>query len=150
MKWSITCFSDIRHMKKNQLPLSTVIYPPKFFSKTSRKPDAHFDKNDVLLGLTLQWLVPRFQEDCPCESKRPDACSFMKKYEEQLSEIDFKEFKKNVENVIHNINIEIKYDIDEAVLIVYEKASNPCSERHALKRWFHANGIELEDFEVKK
>lgn len=45
---------------------------------------------------------------------------------------------------------ELGYEIKEIVIIVYEKESNKCSERTAIKKWFSNNGYELKEFKYDK
>ena len=47
------------------------------------------------------------------------------------------------------IAIEIGENLDEEVefaFLVYETPQNPCSERTIIQKWFHENGIEIEEW----
>lgn len=143
MKWSITYFSNIRYMNAHQLPLSTAVFPPKFFKQT------HINKNDVVLGITCTELVPKQQCECPCNSKDYNSCDFLKTYYHQLSHIDFTKFIDNVELFVSKLENITFVDIDEIVLLVYERPDNLCSERTVLKKWFKDNGIILNEMEAK-
>jgi len=137
-------------MKPNQLPLSTTMWPPKFFSKTSKTSMAHLDNEGIILGLTIQELVPKLQCECPCKKKDYQHCNFLKKYYEQLSKIDFERFIKSWEEFCNKASTLIGHQIDEIILIVYEKPDTFCSERTILKKWFAEHNVELKEMEVKK
>ena len=150
MKWSITYYYNVRFMKQNQLPLSTAMWPPKFFSENSKKNEAHLNDKSVILGLTIHQFVPQLQEECPCDIKDYLHCSFLEKYYEQLSKLDFNEVIANYESIADKLSDIISAKIDEIVLLVYEKPDNMCSERTALKKWFKEHCIELKEMEVKR
>ena len=146
MKWSVTYFYNVRFMKSNQLPLSTAMYPPKWWQII------HVDKNIVLNGLTIKKLVPKQQCECPCNKKDYEHCHFLNAYYEQLKQIEFSLFIDDIEQLTKRLHSYIKNlpKIDEIVLLVYEKPNNPCSERIVLQKWFKENGIELKEMEVSK
>ena len=148
MKWSITYFYNLTFMKPNQLPLSTAMWPPKFFSKTSRKSIAHLDDKGVVLGLTIHELVPQQQCECPCEKKDWQHCDFLRQYYQQLSRLDFKNVIASWENLAKKLSELTMNKIDEIILLVYEKPDNPCSERTILKKWFAEHDIRLNEMEV--
>ena len=150
MKWSITYFYNIRYMKPSQLPLSTAMFPPKFFAQTNKKNVAHLDKKGVILGLTIHEFVPQKQCECPCEEKDYNNCCFLKEYYNQLSRLDSDEVMLGWNDFIEKLSNLTSIFIDEAVLLVYEKPDNPCSERTVLKKWFSEHGIELQEMEVRK
>ena len=150
MKWSITYFYNVRYMKPSQLPLSTAMFPPKFFAQTSKKNVAHLDKKGVILGLTTHEFVPQKQCECPCEKKDYNSCCFLKEYYTQLSKLDFDEVILSWNDFVEKLSNLTSISIDEVVLLVYEKPDNPCSERTVLKKWFSEHGIELQEMEVRK
>ena len=151
MKWSITYYYNIKYLKPNQLPLSTAMWPPKFFLTTyGMNNGIHFDKRAIILGLTAKLLVPQQQCECPCEKKDYQHCSFLKTYYEQLSKINFDSYIHSKERLISKLSAIIGHNIDEIVLLVYEKPDNPCSERTILKKWFKEHGIELDETIIEK
>lgn len=150
MKWSITYFYNVRYMKPNQLPLSTAMYPPKWFAISNKNNIIKMDKNNVIIGLTAKELVPQLQCECPCNKKDYTKCEFLKQYNIQLSKISFKEFTNNLINFCEKVSYITKINIDEIILLVFEKPENLCSERTILKKWFKENGIELNEMEVIK
>jgi hypothetical protein len=137
-------------MKQNQLPLSTAMWPPKFFSESSKKNIAHLDNKGLILGLTVFDLVPEQPCECPCEKKDWQHCDFLFTYYKQLSKLNFKKFTESYEDLANKLSSLTNIKINEIVLLVYEKPNNMCSERTILKKWFKEHGIELEEMEVKK
>lgn len=148
-KWSITYFYNVRHLTKNQMPLSTAMFPPKWYAE-SNKSKAFLDKNLVINGLTIHEFVPKSTEECPCVKKTPAKCSFLKMYRKQLHELNFEKVIQSYEELARKISSITNIEIDEIVLLVYEKPTNECSERAALKELFHENGQILEELEVTK
>lgn len=148
-KWSITYFYNVRHLTKNQMPLSTAIFPPKWYAE-SNKSKAFLDKNLVINGLTIHEFVPKSAEECPCVKKNPAKCSFLKMYRKQLHELNFEKVIQSYEELARKLSNITNIEIDEIVLLVYEKPTNACSERAALKELFHENGQILEELEVTK
>ena len=148
-KWSITYFYNVRHLTKNQMPLSTAMFPPKWYAESS-KSKAFLDKNLVVNGLTIHEFVPKSAEECPCTKKNPAECSFLKTYRKQLYELNFKKVISSYEELARKISNITKIEVNEIVLLVYEKPTNVCSERVALKELFHENGQILEELEVTK
>ena len=150
MNWYITYFYNTRYMKANQLPVSTAMWPPKFFAKSSKTSDIHFNDNHVMFGITAKELVPQEQCECPCEKKDYNNCCFLKEYYAQLSKLDFDEVILSWNDFVEKLSNLTRISIDEVVLLVYEKPENLCSERVALKKLFEKNGMKLNELEVKK
>ena len=148
-KWSITYFYNVRHLTKNQMPLSTAMFPPTWYAE-SNKSKAFLDNNLVINGLTIHEFVPKSAEECPCIKKNPDECSFLKMYRKQLHELNFEKVIQSYQELARKISSITNIEIDEIVLLVYEKPTNVCSERVALKELFHENGQILEELEVTK
>lgn len=152
MKWSITCFANIKYMNKHILPISTILSSTLFFNKHPSNMLYHFDKNDVLLGITCNELssfrinVILNGKGCPCKSKDYQSCEFLKTYYEYLKTIDFKKFINKYEKLAKEIEREVNYEIEEIVIMVYEKEGNNCSERTMIRKWFNDNGVRLEEF----
>ena len=143
MKFYISYFYQIRHMTPNIIPLSTAVYPPKWFDKG----DPYFDKNGVLNGVTCDLFVPGPQlqnlckgsQNCTCDNK---TCDFLQGYREQLSHIT----KDQVEYYGKAIGAAIGMSDPDIALIVYETPDNPCSERGPIIEWFKNNGMEITEF----
>lgn len=148
-KWSITYFYNVRHLTKNQMPLSTAMFPPKWYAD-SNKSKVFLDKNLVINGLTIHEFVPKSAEECPCIEKNSTKCSFLKTYRKQLEKLDFEKVISSYENLARKISSIISIEIDEIVLLVYEKPTNSCSERVVLKELFNDNGRILKELEITK
>lgn len=131
------------------MPLSTAMFPPKWYAE-SNKSKAFLDKNLVINGLTIHEFVPKSAEECPCIKKNPAECSFLKMYRKQLHELNFEKVIQSYEELARKISSITNIEIEEIVLLVYEKPTNVCSERAALKELFHENGQILEELEVAK
>ena len=39
-----------------------------------------------------------------------------------------------------------KFDDVDFAFLVYETPQNPCSERAMIQKWFHENGMEIEEW----
>ena len=87
---------------------------------------------------------------CPCKEKDYEHCEFLTLYYNYLKTIDFKKFIEKYEMLCSRMSKELGYEIKEVVIIVYEKESNKCSERTAIKKWFEKNRVTLKEMEVKK
>lgn len=145
MKLYISYFYQIRFFPRNLVPLSTAIWPPKWFVPF------HYDKRHVINGLNIPPLQPgKSCEglcDGSCEPKSPDNCQFLQAYYQQLQQIDFDDFIARLEKLAANIKQgeESTEEIDFA-FIVHETPTNPCSERWIIKRWLEEHGIEVEEW----
>lgn len=144
-------FYQIRHFKKNMIPMSTAIWDPKWFHD-NKGPDHIFtDRRGILNGLRLQAISKPASQvhcGCPCEDKDPSKCPFLQAYRFELNLIDFDRMYKGMEAYC-NEHCK-KYNIEEepiAVLIVYETPDNQCSERDALQKLFLSHGIECKELE---
>lgn len=153
MKLAISYFYQIRFFKPNMIPLSTACSDPMWYHGGSRDKNVLFiDKRGVINGLRILPLVP--DSTCSnlcrgrdnCNGANPNTCEFLRKYYEQLQNIDFGTFMKNLESHIDTVCSKVGINIEPIVVImVHEAYTNPCSERVIIRRWFADNGIEVED-----
>lgn len=150
MKFYTSYFYKIRFMKPYQIPFSTAIWNPKFFSRGGQP---FFDKNGVINGLRVMPLVPGplCENDCRgpenCQSKDPKSCSFLKHYRQQLDELDVSAVTNRCEEIARQIQQDIGFiEEPEIIFIVYETPKNPCSERRVIQEWLHDNGVECEEW----
>ena len=151
--WLISYYYSIRWMKSNQIPLSTAIYPPKWYALNGRNRP-YLDRNGVINSLEIPLLIPNntIHNECRgpenCEQS-PKSCRFLQGYYEQLKAIDFKNLQSRTEGFIikaHSaLGLEAPDTVD-AILMVHETPEKACSERWPLKNWFHENGTYLEEF----
>lgn len=160
MKIFISYFYQIRNFTPNMLPLSTAMYPPKWY-----RNDKHYwmDKNGVMNGVAIdEFIFPKhlFNEeiddidkcsnDCgfyPVSDDYYKWCPFMKIYYNHLREQNLIDILNKYEHMIgHTFNDILNCGIDTIVLIVHEPPDRYCGERPVLKRYFAENGIELEEW----
>ena len=151
MKIWITYFYNIRFLKPHQVPLSTAVWDPKWYS-CGETGKAWMNKDSVIYGLRLEELNPKnchAIECCPCPNKgnTDGNCDFLRSYSEGLSKLNFSEIYKKLESIQEMVS---KYTGKEAeiVLIVYETPRNPCSERKPIMDWFQKNGINIQELNI--
>ena len=153
IQWFISYYYSIRWMKSNQIPLSTAIYPPKWYIPNGRN-HPYLDANDVINSLEIPLLIPndtihnecRGSENC---EQSPKSCRFLQGYYKQLKAIDFKNFQSRTEEFITKAYSTLRLkapDTIEAILMVHETPEKACSERWPLIDWFYENGIYLKEF----
>lgn len=150
MKIYTSYFYMIRFFKPNQIPLSTAVWPPRWFVQNGHQ---YYDKRRVLNGLIAEPFVPdeRCQDLCRglenCSTKDPNTCKFLQQYYKQLCELDFNSIMKRFENLgkAYSERNFLNDDV-EFVLIFHETPKNPCSERWIVQKWFKENGYELEEY----
>lgn len=147
----ISYFYQIRFMTPEYVPISTALSDPKWFHNFNGNEFVFFDKNGVINGIRSKLLKPGLKCQDLCTGSKacaliPSFCRFLQAYREQLSEIDFNEFKSGLaECLIEYSKISgVKDPIP--VFIVYEAPSNSCSERVPLIEWFNSNSIECEEW----
>jgi len=160
MKVYISYFYQIRNFTPNMLPLSTAMYPPKWFNKNNRY---WMDARGVINGVSIdEFIFPKHLfdnvlddnnkcgNDCgfyPIGEDWFKWCPFMKIYYNHLREQNLIDILNRYENVIkHTFNEILNLNIDTIVLIVHEPPDRYCGERPVLKRYFAENGIELEEW----
>ena len=150
MNLKISYFNNIRNFNKYDIPLSTAMWDPKWYTQ-------HIDKNEVINGLKCSPLVFSYKEysqlknECQRHCQQvPFYCEFMRKYREHLNKIDFVSLMMWFESVIEKIaklNNDLKNkDKYQIVLIVHEKPEIHCAERPILQEWFKDNNIVLEEY----
>lgn len=148
MKISISYFYNIRFFKPNMIPVSTAVWPPKWFT---RQGQIYKDKNGVYNGITCVNIQPGEACDglCPCEHHKSGQphCNFLSTYYKQLERIDFQTFWNWCEGLGQYVQKKEQFAAEpEIVLIVFETPKNPCSERRPLVEWFAANGYDLKEW----
>lgn len=164
MKILTSYFYTVRYMPRYFLPISTAKWDPRWFHDF-RDPTHYFiDGRGVLNGIRCYPLVPgKSCEDLcrgtPCKYT-PDSCEFLKKYEEQLNDIDLSDFLERLSaltlNVVDFLNdnrteldSELGYGDIQPVFLFHEMPSNPCSERIPFTKWAK-NFSEVEEFDWRK
>lgn len=164
IKVYISYFYQIRFFTPNMLPLSTAIYPPKWYTKNGRN-NYFTDERGVINGLDIEeFIFPKekydqeiFEEDkCGHDCKfggdmigrEPNEwCTFMKMYYNYLKGRDLTMVFNKYIYMIERFFIAMQHkNIDTIVLIVHEPPTRACSERLVLQRYFADNGIELKEW----
>lgn len=149
MKILISYFYQIRFFKSNYIPISTAVWPPKYFFHNGQQ---FKDKNGVWNGIQAFEFMP--DESCEglCQGpqncmKKEENCAFLSTYKAQLDKLDFNSIMERFK-ILGNKVKEVENFEEEpiCVLIVFETPTNPCSERGPLKKWFAEHGYELEEF----
>ena len=157
----ISYFYQIRNFTPNMLPLSTAMYPPKWYRQMGIN-DYWVDKNGVINGLDIsEFIFPHkiFNEhlgdakccnECgfyPISEDHYKWCPFMKVYYNHLKSQNLIDIlNKYSNNIIRLFNHVFKKNIDTIVLIVHEPPEKYCGERPVLKKYFSDYGIELEEW----
>lgn len=165
MKYMISYFYQIRNFTPNMLPISTAMYPPKWFVKEGTK--YWMDNNNVVNGASIdEFIFPKhlFNEeiddvdkcsnDCgfyPVSEDPYKWCPFMKIYYNRLHSQNLIDILTRYEHFVeHMFNKILNIGVDTIVFIVHEPPERYCGERPVLKRYFEENGIELEEFNYEK
>lgn len=154
MKFKISYFYNVRHLKPNQVPVSTAMFDPKWFHNNKGNNHLFIDKNGVVNGVRVSALVPDATCNNLCQGREkcythPNICKFLEAYRKQLSNLDFVEVTNKIAEGIRRIvekNSMYNGEEPECILMVYETPSNICSERVPLKEWFLSHGVMLEEF----
>lgn len=151
----ISYFYKVRFMRPYEVPLSTAVWDPKWFHMFKGQDHVFTDKNGVVNGMRASMFAPG--DSCSnlcrgretCATRNPGECLFLKKYREQLDQIDFGDFMSNMEKFSQKLQqaMHINQDVD-FILLVHEASDNPCSERRPLQEWFRDHGYELKEWEV--
>jgi len=144
----ISYFYKIRFFEKNMIPFSTATFNPKWY----REHGCFLDKNGVVNGLRILDLIPNSscqEHGVVCntvECKHDANCEFLRRYYEQLKNIDFNSLIAKLYKFVDELSMHLNIDNPKIVLIVYEPPYKTCSERIMLIKWFKENGYELREF----
>lgn len=152
MKILISYFYMIRFFTPDMIPLSTAKWDPKWYHNSKTQDDIFVDARGVLNGLRAPVFAPGelalAVSDCgPQCSKEPNTCNFLRAYEFQLNQLDFKDIQQRIENICNKAANFLHLEKEPIpVLIVHEAPNNPCSERDIIKKWFKQYNIDIEEF----
>ena len=142
MKLYTSYFAQIKNFPKNLVGLSTAVWNPKWLQKGQ-------DKNGAF-WLDIPPLKPG--KECnglcagKCNPKHPEDCEFLRIYYQQLKKLNFNNLISKLENLSKKICFDENFNEVNFAFLVYETPSNLCSERVIIKKWFHENGWELEEW----
>lgn len=155
MKVYISYFYTVRFFTPNMIPFSTAMWDPKWYHANSHNQKyAFFDKRGVINGLKADPLIP--DSNCNglcrgpdyCNPPDPDNCQFLKRYMDQLESIPFDNFMTDLTNICNALCLINKIEGEPiAVILVHEAPTNPCSERIPLMKWFHNNGVDIQELD---
>jgi len=149
MKFFTSYFYNIRFFKPHQIPLSTAVWDPKWFHEFKDQEHIWKDKNGVWNGLRIEELNPQscHASGCPCKTRDPENCRFIREYKEGLEKIDFEKMLGDIEKLVSYIQNQEKFEEEpEVILIVHEAKDNPCSERNSIQELFREHGFEIEEW----
>lgn len=146
MKLYTSYFYQIRNFPRNLIPLSTVVWPPKYPIKDSTGQ----------LALIID--CPPFKPGKACEGlcngkcnpKHPDDCKFLEVYREQLDNINLEQFLTSLKNLANKIKTEEHFDSVDFALIVFESPKNDCSERVAIQAWGASVGLDIKEWKMNE
>ena len=142
MKLYTSYFYQIRNFPRNLIPLSTVVWPPKYPIKDSTgKPALIIDCPPLKPGSECAGLC-----NGSCNPPHPQDCKFLQTYRKQLEAINVDEFIAQL--IVLKERIEEGEHLEDVnfALIVFEAPSRACSERGELQNWLRAHGVEIEEW----
>lgn len=144
MKIYTSYFYQIRNFPPNLIPLSTAIWPPKWFVHDGH---AWKDRRSVINGIEAKMFAPQPNNDwclhCSAEKRASydgDFCPFKIKYYYQLQQLDFCSVWQRFIALANKIKSKEGYDDVDFALMLHEAPGNTCSERPMIQRWFRENG----------
>lgn len=142
MKLYTSYFYQIRNFPHNLIPLSTVVWPPKYPLKDSTgAPPLIIDCPPLKPGQQCEGLC-----DGSCSPKHPQNCKFLQFYKRQLEAIDFQKFLHKLEHLKQIIEEQENILDVEFAFIVFESPKNMCSERTIIQQWFKENNMEVTEW----
>ena len=146
MKLYTSYWYNVRFFPHNLICLSTVVWKPKYPVKDSTgQSPIIIDCEPFKPGKSCEGLC-----DGKCIPKHSYDCAFLKNYREQLKQISGEEFLNHLNHLEKEICKQEGFDSVDFALIVYEKPSNPCSERQAILEWADYNGLAIEEWRKEK
>lgn len=93
MKLYTSYFYNIRFFKPWQVPVSTVLYDPRWFHAFKGQDFKFFDKRNVINGIRAAFLHPGKSCEGLCHGKTgcayvPESCQFLIEYKKQLEALN--------------------------------------------------------------
>ena len=129
------------------VPLSTACWDPKWYHNFKGPSTVYIDSYGVINGLRINPLHPDETCNYQCaacnKTGDPNTCDFLKKYKEQLYNIDFNGFMEHLCSYMDVVQKQYLCTTEElfAIFIVHEAPGNECSERRVIQGWFNDNGV---------
>jgi len=143
-------FYQIRHFKKNMIPISTACFDPAWYNNRMGQGHVFKDKRGIYNGIRAECF--HFNGDdhgcgdsCLLSPKDPSKCEFLRRLRIQYNKLDFQNIINRCERLGSYIqSVEGWAKLPILVFIFYETPLNPCSERKTLQNWFKDNGYNLQ------
>lgn len=160
MRISLSYFYQIRFFRPYMIPLSTALWDPKWYHKSTGNQYTKFiDKNGVINGLRIECLQPHSESEsksddhkyctyCTEDDKKINSqhhdCDFLLDYRSKLDRLDFNKLLNDFDVIGQSIKNQLNFTQDPLiVLIVHESPDNPCSERWVLFDYFRDHNYPL-------
>lgn len=145
-------FYQIRHFKKNMIPVSTAMWDPKWYHDWMGHDYVFKDKRGIYNGIRAECFHFADEENhgcgdqCSLALKDPSKCEFLRRLRQQYNQLDFSEIIQRCERLAQHIKeIDNLSYLPALVFIFYETPQNHCSEREVLQAWFKDNGYNLQE-----
>ena len=134
----------VRFMPKNAVPISTMMYDPKWFHDFKGQ-NYHFkDQRGVWNGLRAEPLCPKAvhvigEQMCGKDCKQELPCLFMKEYYKYLKTLDFLDIIVRA-SLLAKKAVAPEDGEPFVVFLVNEPPYVKCAERPCLMKWFEEEG----------
>ena len=134
-------FYQVRNFPPNLVPLSTAVWPPKWFKRNNRQ---YKDSRGVINGIEAKIFAPidshclQCNNDMKVKIAGPN-CPFKAFYRKQLDELDFCDVWSRFITLAKQIKEKEGFEPNFA-LMVHEAPGNICSERSVIQDWFRDHG----------
>lgn len=144
-------FYQIRHFKKNMVPISTACFDPHWFNDWMGQGYIFKDKRGIYNGIRAECFHFDGEDhgcgdQCLLSPKDPSKCEFLRRLRQQYDKLNFQDIMTRCERLASYIqSIENLQELPILVFIFYEIPTNPCSERKTLQNWFKDNGYNLQE-----
>lgn len=146
-------FYQIRHFKKNMVPISTAKWDPAWFNDWMGHGYVFKDKRGIYNGIRAECFSfddseyeVKCGDRCLLTPKDPDKCDFLRRLRKQYDKLNFDDIMNRCERLAKYIQDKEEMAIlPSLIFIFYETPKNLCSERGVLQSWFKDNGYNLEE-----
>ena len=144
-------FYQIRHFKKNMIPISTACFDPHWFNDWMGQGYVFKDKRGIYNGIRAECFHFDGEDhgcgdQCLLSPKDPSKCEFLRRLRLQYDKLNFQDIMTRCERLAAYIqSIENLQELPILVFVFYETPTNLCSERKILQNWFKDNGYDLQE-----
>ena len=152
MQLMTSYFYQIRFFQTNTIPISTAVWDPKWYHDNHDQSYVFFDKNNVINGLRLEAVVPKYHECRGQETCKytPDDCEFLKRYKEQLYNINSYKFTESLVQLSNQWSSILKVPEVFIIFMFHETPDKLCSERWVFTEWVKSLGLSITEFKNYK